>query len=235
MKILISGCSFSRGPISWPVHIAQYFDAKITNLAQSGAGNTYIGQSILFELQERQYDLVLIMWSGPERVDMQVSNIDLFDHTVYTSKFQSRQNDWPEKIIYPVNDQDYVQKDWVFGCGHINNDRELLKTGLFDKIYKYQSFDQHMQQSVYNMLAIESFLKVKSIPYLFSFYKKYPTSANKYLDLLDHCNIFKDINLYDLAKSMNNFDIDGLHPGPLAQNLWAKSLFEFILKSKIIR
>jgi hypothetical protein len=230
MRILTSGCSFSRGPIAWPNHVAKLANADLVNLAQAGAGNTYISRSIIDELQHRTYDLVLVMWSGLERIDIQVSDIHMFSETTYTSDYQSKQNDWPEKNVCPVNDQDYVQKNWVFGCGHLNKDNALLKSKLFDNLYRYQDFDEHLQRSLYDMISLESHLKSKSIPYVFSFYQNYISGS--WFDRLDWNNIFNKDNIFDLTKTMNDYDTDGLHPGPRAQEEWANCLYKFLKNSK---
>ena len=232
MRILTNGCSFSRGPIAWPNHIAKWAGADLVNLAQAGAGNTYISRSTISELQERCYDLVLIMWSGLERIDIQVENINLFDSTVYTSRYQSQQNDWPEKVIEPINDQDYVQKNWVFGCGHLNGDSFVIQSGLFRQQYKYLGFDNHLARSFFDILSLENYLKNKSIPYAFSFYQNYVPSLGDYANQLDWSHIFNEVNLFDLTKSLDDYDTDGLHPGPAAQRSWAQSFYNFILTNQ---
>lgn len=232
MRILTNGCSFSRGPTAWPNHIAKWFNADLVNLAQAGAGNTYISRATMSELQARSYDLVLIMWSGLERIDLQVEDIDLFDATIYTSKYQSQQNDWPSKIVHPVNDQDYVQKNWVFGTGFINQDKAIIDSGLFQSQYRFQDFDNHLQRSFFDMLSLENYLQNHNIPYAFAFYQNYIDQVNCYTDQLDWRNIYNDQNLYDITKRINDWDSDGFHPGPLAQKLWAQELHAHIVTTQ---
>ena len=62
MKILVNGGSISRGPGSWPYCIESELNAKLVNLSQSGSGNTYIHETTIAELAQRNYDLVLIQW-----------------------------------------------------------------------------------------------------------------------------------------------------------------------------
>lgn len=228
IKILTNGCSFSRGPTAWPNHVAKYMHADLVNLALAGAGNTYICRSTITELQKRSYDLVLIMWTSPTRIDMQVDDIDLFHDTIYTSKYQSSRNDWPEKKILPVNDQDYVEKNWVFGCGHINADAFILKTKLFEQQYKYQSSATHETRSFIDMLCLQSYLRDRSIPYAFSFYKKGLTDKIELKSELDQSKIYTETNVFEIAKSMNNWDEDSLHPGPAAQEVWAADFYRFV-------
>jgi hypothetical protein len=229
MRILTNGCSFSRGPTAWPNHIAKWANADLINLAQAGAGNTYISRSTITELQKRSYDLVLIMWTGLERIDIQVEDIDLFDSTPNTSKYQSLQNDWPEKVVLPINDQDYVEKNWVFGVAHINGDSFISKTKLFEYQYKYQNFENHATRSFLDMLSLESYLQNRNIPYAFAFYKDYYKSILALVDQLDKSKIFTASNVFTIAQTINDWDPDGLHPGPLAQEVWASDFFKFIL------
>ena len=139
--ILVNGDSFSRGNISWAYQLG-IPQSDIVNLAQSGAGNNYICDTTIVELSKRTYDYVLIMWTSLDRYDLQIEDVSQFSKTFYTSQYQSSVNDWVEKIIDPVNDQDFVQKNWIFGCGHINNDIELHNIHVFDKIYRYCGDDQ---------------------------------------------------------------------------------------------
>lgn len=233
MRLLVNGCSFSRGPIAWPNHIARLLNASLVNLAQSGAGNTYIAQTTQAELAERRYDLVLVMWSGLERIDIQVDRIKDFDQTFYTSLYQSTQNDWEEKIVEPINDQDLVQKNWVFGMGHLNKDRFLLDHGLFTKQYMHQSLKEHVQRSMYHMISLQSYCAAQKIPFVSAFYQNYIWQFDSFPALkaqLDWNRIYNQSNLFDIANQMKSYDADGLHPGALAHEQWASYLYEFISK-----
>jgi hypothetical protein len=171
------------------------------------------------------------MWSGLERIDVQIERIEDFAQTPCTSQYQSSQNDWPEKIIEPVNDQDYVQKDWVFGVGHLNCDKFLLKNKLFEKQYQYQGSLQHLQRSMYHMISLQSYIKVRNIPYVFAFYQNYVSQFQQLPHLvlqLDQNFIYNSTNLFDITKQINDYDADGLHPGPQAHKQWAKDLVTFM-------
>lgn len=160
MKILVNGCSFSRGPISWPYYLQELLNCELVNLAQSGAGNSYIHESTVSELVHREYDLVIIMWSGLSRLDFKVEQVAQFSKTPFTSDYQHRQNDWPGKVIIPVNDQDYVEKDWVFGCGILNNEQELVRSNFLNGLYRYigvEQFTYHFLNisKVYNTFFVD--------------------------------------------------------------------------------
>jgi len=228
-KVLINGCSFSRGPDSWPYHLAKLNNYDIVNLAQAGAGNTYIQESTIQELSQRQYDLVIVMWSGLSRFDIKVENINYFSKTRCTSQYQKTRNDWKDKVIHPVNDQDYVDDNWVFGVGYINNDKELINTGLLDGIYKYLGSRQFEYHSLVKMISLQSFLKSQDIPYVFTFYNDYLAllSASPLYRLLDQRNMFTDKNIYTMAKKFGDLD-ETNHPMSTTHAQWAELLKEFI-------
>ena len=234
MNLLVNGCSFSRGPTAWPYHLK---DANIVNLACAGAGNDYIFNSTIAELSQRHYDFVVIMWTQPARIDVKVNDITQFSNTPYTSAYQSARNDWPEKIVEPINDQDYVEKDWVYGCGFLNGDKELLKTKLFNKHYFYQDNDQFNYLTLVKMIAMQNTIKQMGIPYLFTYFQDYESELAKISHLytmLDHSCIYNDENIYNITKNNNWFDDDGLHPSVEAHCCWAELINPLITKCSII-
>lgn len=222
-NILVNGCSFSRGPDSWPYYLQKMYNFNLVNLAQASAGNTYIQESTVEELSKRKYDFVIIMWSGLSRVDYKVESIDLFNNFKYTSRYQKTRNDWPGKIIIPINDQDYVDDSWVFGGGAKNSDEELIRIGLFTGIYRYVGYSQFVYHSLQKMIALQSFLISLNIPYLFTFYQDYQTDLQKEQELyklLNQSNMYTDENIWNIAKSLKDLDKTS-HPGPTTHNKWA--------------
>lgn len=229
-KMLINGCSFSRGPGSWPYHLGY----DIVNLAQAGAGNTYIHETTISELARREYDAVTIMWSGPTRVDLRVENVNLFTNTKYTSAYQLTQNDWPEKIVHPINDQDYVEPNWLFGCGYVNRDIILTKSQIFEHIYKYQSINEFNQGFLIKLISLQNTLKQLGVPYLFTFYHPYFDSMKHYdlFKLVDTNSIYNSTNITDIMQEHQWYDEDGFHPGVRAHQAWAEIIKE-IWKQKL--
>jgi hypothetical protein len=222
LNLLVNGCSFSRGPTAWPYHL---LNVNVTNLACAGAGNDYIHDTTIAELANRPYDFVAVMWSGISRVDLQVEDIKQFTQSKYTSQYQSTCNDWHDKIIEPVNDQDYVEKDWVFGCGHINGESALLNTRVFDSIYRYQSNIQFARSLLIKMISLQGVLKQLQIPYLFMYYQDYELILKQFLNLynmLDQRQIFNNNNISNIAKENNWYEDDQHHPNKIAHAEWAK-------------
>jgi hypothetical protein len=234
MKILVNGGSLSRGPGSWPYVLQKRFDSDLVNLAQAGSGNTYIHETTISELAQRQYDLVIIQWVPFIRLDFKVQNIEQFKNTTYTSKYQSVQNDWPGKIIYPVNDQDYVEKDWVFGCGYaVNKDKDPAIVKAFEDYYYYIGPSEQLYHSLIKMISLQSYLKVNNIPYLFCFGRKFKLfDRHQHLfDQLDANNMYTDQFLLDIAEHNKMWDpIDPLHPSEEAYRIYAELLVPQIEK-----
>jgi hypothetical protein len=229
-NILVNGCSFSRGPNSWPYYLEESYNFNLVNLAQAGAGNSYIQESTVEELSKRKYDFVIIMWSGLSRIDYKVENINLFDQNKYTSRYQKTRNDWPGKIIFPINDQEYVDDSWVFGCGVVNNDTESIKNNLFTGIYKNLGYNQFIYHSLQKIIGLQSFLKSFDIPYLFTFYQDYQKDLQKEKELyglLDQSNMYINENIWNIAKKLNDID-DTPHPGLTTHKEWANLIKRFI-------
>lgn len=236
IDILVNGASVSRGPNSWPYELSEQLNANLVNLSQAGAGAQYILYTTLSEIYLREYNLVIIMWPEPTRYDLQVENISDFSTSPYTSEHQSRMNDWPEKVIYPVNDQDFVQKDWAFGIGHVNGDKTLRQMKVFDSIYRYVGVKQFAQRTVNNIILLQNTLKQLNIPYIFTFDNDY-TELLKETDLyskIDFTNVITNTYLFSIAARLNDYAEDKLHPGDNAHKEWALILKKYIDINNII-
>jgi hypothetical protein len=226
-RVLVNGCSFSRGPAAWPYHLQQALGFDLTNLAVASAGNRYIHDTTIAELANNNYDFVAVMWSGLERTDIPVEDISQFDQCTTTSFTQSLKNDWPEKKIHPVNDQDLVEKNWVF----VYPSQTQLKDLRFAEFVKYQDLNICIKQSLIHMISLQSVLSQLNIPYVFCFYMDYVDQLKlepMLYSLLDQKSICCDDNLYNISQHNNSKEADGFHPGISAQKAWANILEKFI-------
>ena len=235
MNILVNGPSVSRGPGSWPYLLQEHYNADLVNLSQSGAGNTYIHETTVAELAQRSYDLVAIMWADQQRLDIKVKNIDHFQDTIYTSKFQKTMNDWPEKIVEPVNDQDYVQDNWVFGCGYINTKDPCL-VELFDSYYQHTDNDSRYFSSIIKMISLQGVLKNLGIKYVFCGVRTLPLlDRYKHLyQLLDWNCIINDFTPHHVAYRDNCWEADQIHPGPAAHQEFADHMIAQLQQRHIV-
>jgi len=237
MNVLINGTSISRGENSWPYYLKNCVKHKfdMINLAQAGAGNTYIHESIVEEIAQRSYDLVLIQWTYVDRLDIRVKDIGKFTDTEYTSLYQSSQNDWPSKVIHPVNDQDYVQKDWVFGCGYINQRLDDSVGRVFKEYYAVTGFNEHMAASLIKIISLQNTLKTLGIPYLFIEYRpmtKFDRFQQLY-QLIDWAQFSNVAPLFEMAREREALD-DTLHPFIECHVDYAASLYKELVDRKLI-
>ena len=71
-KILLGGCSYTENAL-WPSVI--FDNCDIVNFGKSGAGNTYISNTITSNIDpENPPDYVFVLWSGINRIDIRFPN-----------------------------------------------------------------------------------------------------------------------------------------------------------------
>ena len=74
MKTLVAGCSYTENA-AWPQHLLP--GHTILNTGIAAAGNTYISNSVLYNLDFKP-DFVFVLWSGINRVDFRVPKSKFF-------------------------------------------------------------------------------------------------------------------------------------------------------------
>lgn len=232
MKILVNGASISRGENTWPYYLQKQLDCELVNLALAGCGNTYIYESTVAELSRRSYDLVLIMWAEFGRIDLRVDKIEQFADSKNTSVYQSQQNDWPSKIIYPVNDQDYVQKNWIFSLGHLQGQRDSVST-VVAPLHRLQSHSQLLEADITKIIGLQAVIKNLQVPYLFMHWKslKKFNRFDQLYAMVNWDNFYTNTCLELIAKENNWLAADGIHPGAEAHKFYANLIAQRIKNS----
>lgn len=247
MNILISGCSFTHWPetpgssqnICWPSYLHQHLpDVEITNLAEPGAGNQYITNSIIQEFCNdpgKEFDLVLIMWTGVSRLDFltDISNPDwlaLFEDY----GFYRRVGECPNKLGY------------IFSGGQLGTwVNHPTSVNMFRQMYKVSS---HLSLAYHNLMEIikcQEFLRAKKVPYRFMSYVNYwndkeSVSPNGDFGVLAYPELIpmiKNIDfsnwvflndqrdgIYEMAKENDDYHGDRFHPGIKTHQRWAEIL-----------
>jgi len=244
MKVLISGCSFTHWPehpgspknVCWPAPLAQLRpDLTITNLAEPGAGNQYIANSVVRYVLENPnaVDLVMIMWSGVSRLDFLTDISDPNWHSLFDNYgFYRRVESCPNTLGYIFSGGQYGP--WV-----LNSDT----TALFRQMYKVSSNLSLAHANLIEIVKTQEFLKSKNIPYRFMSYVNYwNTDENcspngdfgvlQYPELRALINsidwsqwIFKNAQrdgIYEMAKIAQDYNGDRFHPGAQTNLEWAK-------------
>lgn len=242
MNILISGCSFTHWPeepgsdqnICWPAYLCDYReDLNITNKAEPAAGNQYVGDSIVNAVIREKFDHVIAMWSGVSRLDYLTGLDDpdwkkLFD----SYGFYRRMDSCPESL-------GYIFSGGKMGTWYGNN----VAYKMFYEMYKVSSDSSLAHINLMEIIKTQNFLENKNIPYHFMSYVNYWTRAPEVspngdfgvLALPELQTLIAEIDwsrwiflndqkdgLYELAKSNNDFQEDGFHPGVNTHRQWAE-------------
>lgn len=250
MKVLISGCSFTHWPeepgseknICWPTYLQErHPNWTIRNVAEPGAGNLYIANSVAKALIDDPdtYDLVLIMWSGMTRIDFLTD----LSNTAWKPLFESygfyrRVEHLSDKLGY------------VFSGGQIGPwMRSTAVSGLFREMYKVSNSISLAHGSLMEIVKTQELLKSKGIPYKFMSYVNYWSSLNNVspngdfgllsrselrplVDAIDFTPwIFADQEktcIYELAKRNEDYHGDRFHPGVITHRQWANLMMDHL-------
>ena len=243
MNILTSGCSFTQWPehpggpnTCWPRYLQELEPAwNIKNLGEAGAGNQYIGDSVMRHIIENnhiKYNYVLVMWSGVSRLDYLTGLEDPDWFELFNSYgFYRRVDSCPNKLGY------------IFSGGQMGTwFGNSVAEKMFREMYKVSSPLSLATINVMEMLKLQAFLKSKGIRYKFMSYVNYwGTGDNlsrngdfgvgafpeieRLLTDMDWNNwLFSQgrDGIYELARDTNNFQPDNFHPGDETQKSWAK-------------
>lgn len=248
MEILVSGCSFTHWPeaagsdknICWPTYLSEKNPSvNIRNLAEPGAGNLYIANSIADALiaHPKKYDLVLVMWSGLTRLDFltDLSNTD-WNSLFNAYGFYRRMEHCPNRLGY------------IFSGGEIGPWNQNLATkDIFKGLYRASDHASLGYLNLIEIIKTQHLLTSMGIPYRFMSYVNYwgdqpRVSPNNdfgiaaYPELkhlvssIDFSKwIFADDGrtcIYELARSADDYHGDRFHPGVKTQRQWAEIIID---------
>jgi hypothetical protein len=235
-KSLTSGCSFTSG--QWEEVLNNHFQHY--DMACPAAGNKYIADSVIHKVNQDNYDVVLVMWSGLTRLDVPVTDITYFNN--YFSKSN-------ESLSAGTR---YIMSGGAVG-GWTENPMAKL---LFENTYKFTHYQDLALLSILEMLKLQNFLKAKNIRYYFMSYMNYWNQPKEWLsgnldqglnnypalnDLLreiDWSNwIFLNNNkdsVYELALQNNDFCDDNFHPGTSTQKQWGEIVLDRLRASRLV-
>jgi hypothetical protein len=244
MNLLISGCSFTHWPdspgspknVCWPAPLAKLRpDLNITNLAEPGAGNQYIANSVVRYVLENpgKVDMVMIMWSGVSRLDFLTDISDPSWHALFDNYgFYRRIESCPGKLGYIFSGGNY-------GPWYLNSDT----TALFRQMYKVSSNLSLAHINLMEIVKTQFFLKAMNMPYRFMSYVNYwntdeHCSPNGDFGVLAYPELKPLIDgidwtqwifandrrdcIYEMAKTVGDYNGDRFHPGDITNQEWAK-------------
>lgn len=237
-NILVSGCSFTKTPYEneWALTLVKEFEPDVhVNLAESGAGNFYIADSLQHYLRQAKLNpeetLILVMWSGPGRVDVTVSN-----------------------EFYAMLETPYkatvAGKNYVFSGGELGNwHSDKLLRPVFEATYKTKNVTTLLQDSITNIIQTQDFLKLHGYKFHFMSYVNYWQDTPEYVSDMDlsygyyapelvnvsdedhwvWVNNNKDC-FYEYAKTHQLIGSDGFHPDEQAHQMFAQEILIPALK-----
>ena len=233
-NLVVSGCSFTKTPFEneWALTLVRHFKVHHhVNLAESGAGNFYIADSLQHYLRVNNLNpretLVLVMWSGPSRIDLTVS--DEFYRMVQT----------PYKASV-------LGKNYIFSGGELGSwQADLLVRPVFENLYKTKSFAAQAHDTITNIIQTRDFLKNNGYSFWFMSYVNYWQNTPDYVSDMDlsmgyHtptlASVSDDANwiwvndnkdcFYEYAKARQLLSGDGFHPDEQAHQEFAR---EFVV------
>lgn len=250
MQVLISGCSFTQWPefpsgpnVCWPKYLQELHpNWSMKSLAEAAAGNQYICDSVIRELAENSYDMVLVMWSGISRLDYLTSLEDdawekLFDSYGFYRRLPNQ------------------KLGWIFSGGQLGIwYKNPVAHKMFYEMYKVSSKLSLANINLMEMVKLQNFLESKKVDFRFMSYVNYWTTGEhispngdfgvyNFPELAPIINqidfnkwIFLDDQkktIYDLALSNNDFQADQFHPGADTHRLWAELVSKDLINSEI--
>lgn len=231
-KLIVSGCSFTHNRIesscTWANLLADLTGMEIVNLANSGAGNGHIANSLIMYLSRVKPDvdstLIMTMWSGIDRTDWIVKQCKSIQHFNY-------------KFLYDNYTEHYLVGAPQWGSKEFKNYFNLQS----DKSFSVQSW-LHFE-------ALTNFLKFQKYTYRY-------TTFNDILygNGMSNINFLKQITELDLSMDLTNWiltkEIDSLgefaiyhnelipndgHPTLNAHERWTREkLIPTLLQQKIL-
>jgi hypothetical protein len=140
-QLLTVGDSFTYGDEltdryqAWPYKLADKLDYEVYNMGQSGCSNASILRRTLEELVSNQYDLVVIGWTSPGRIEWKDDIGIAYDI-------------WPG---YQETTQFFKDHPW--------------RTDLLNYISQHHNSEYLYEQYLIQVITLQSYCKVKDINY----------------------------------------------------------------------
>ena len=235
MKILTSGCSFTSDQYAWPDRLKE-LGHTINNLGLAAAGNRYISESIISELilNKKQYDYVLVMWSGLIRLDFLVDAdiIAMYPNHLFRTK----------KI---TDNFGFVTSGATPDNSHPASIRIKKETELIT------NYESRAYQSLLEIIKLQSFLKCNNVSYKFMSYVNYWNNEDSIINfnfgikqfkslstLVDNIDFSKFIfyndnkdGIYEMSK-LKLLSPDKFHPSKDGHIVWGNFVNDKILEGK---
>jgi lysophospholipase L1-like esterase len=194
-QLLTVGDSFTYGDElkdryqAWPYRLADHLDYEVHNMGQSGCGNNSILRRTLEELAHTRYDLVVIGWTSPGRIE-------------WKDEIGIAYDIWPG---YPATGQFLKDHPW--------------RTDLLSYISQYHNAEYLYQQYLIKVISLQSYCQAHNIEYLMmdarhnDYYRSVGKEMHELLEQQIDSDRFVGFGQFGMAELTNNLPRGpGHHP-----------------------
>ena len=234
MKTLIVGCSFcstlgEQTTTAWKLH------PNIAVKATSGTGNQAIAARVAYECSRNNYDRVIVIWTGINRLDTVITR-EL--HETYPGAWEGNP---AYSFCTPLEGSVWYHSggqagSWTWDNNCPGDIRQIFKTQYLGADNRYLT-----DNSLRNILYTQSFLEKLDVAYQMSFiydpfldysqtrHEHYFGTVDKdsaYYNLIDWAKIKVDTTPFEWAnQAPERLESDQLHPTRNAMREWINLTF----------
>ena len=200
---------------SWSVELARLTDSNPICKGKGAVGNFYITNRIYDTVDDSDNSVVIVMWSGIDRVDIAVSKKEFY--------YFDKQN---------------IRDNWLHSGGKILFDNSKTKDRYWHNYYRtYHTEEDSYTQTLQHIIGAQEFLSNRKIPYLFLTYKDIFTGRKRIYEraknLENHINWDKFHfpngkfgGEFEWVKDNNlTWNEDGVHPSSESHRKFAEYLY----------
>ncbi len=185
--IYFNGCSFTNGyelenkfEDRFSNLVANHYGFEEDNDAKVGGSNDRIWRTTMNHCLSRNYDLVVIMWTGINRMEYlqtgeNISGNDHFPNN-YTKRPRWRATNWKDYALSHRNLEVDREKTNLFQHPDQTKKEYIIMNGFMKEI---RNIKMNLKYTISYMLATKYFLESLDIPYLF-----YTFSSGQYKPFL---------------------------------------------------
>ena len=205
-KTLIVGCSY--------VHKLKFYEQinhdKYKIHGSSGAGNQAIASRVIHEISKQQFNQVVVLWSGINRLDMPVP---LNLHKTFDYKF------------FDIVDNIAWYHSGGIGCSGQSSEAPRKVKQYFDTLYVGADNQYLSELTLMNILAVQTQLKTQNVPFkmcfIYDIQNSLPSqhevshgtlSKKSCLFSQIDWSVFKAESPWEWASTQNQLDQTGYYP-----------------------
>ena len=210
-KVLIVGCSYVT-------LLSKMFNNVVVD-GSPGSGNRAIAARVMYQLATNTYDRVVVLWSGINRLDLPIG-LEL--HNTLPKYLQ---------FFCLTGNTVWHHSGGLLGCWTDSTLPKILKSYFYNQ-YCVADAQYLTDNTLTNVIAVQSLLEAKQIPYTMSFiYDLHSlTNTEQSLGLIDtntplynlvDWSKFEQNTPYEWCQKHGSLQEDQFHPTTESMNEWA--------------